>query len=93
MKQLQDHMSQLNYGSLATLTGRYYAMDRDKRYERIKIAYDGIVGGVGQLAGPDHVIEVCVAVVLHSQTALFLLIYWTGKSSEYHNRQNFGRTN
>jgi len=53
-------MSQLNYGSLATLTGRYYAMDRDKRYERIKVAYDGIVNGVGQAADPDHVIKVCV---------------------------------
>ena len=58
VKQVQDHMSQLKYGSLATITGRYYAMDRDKRYERTKIAYDGIVGGVGQLVSPDHVIEV-----------------------------------
>ena len=60
VKQLQDHMSQLNYGSLATLTGRYYAMDRDKRYERTQMAYDGIVSGVGQPASPDHVIEVCI---------------------------------
>lgn len=63
VKQLQDHISHLNYGSLATVTGRYYAMDRDKRYERIKIAYDGMVNGVGQAATPDHVIEVCVGVV------------------------------
>ena len=60
VKQLQDHISHLNYGSLATVTGRYYAMDRDKRYERIKIAYDGIVNGIGQAAAPDHVIEVGV---------------------------------
>lgn len=60
VKQLQDHMSRLNYGSLATLTGRYYAMDRDKRYERNKVAYDGIVNGVGQAVHPDHVIKVCV---------------------------------
>ena len=62
VKQLQDHMSELNYGSLATLTGRYYAMDRDKRYERTKIAYDGIVSGIGRPASLDHVIEVCVCV-------------------------------
>ena len=34
-------------GKIATVTGRYYAMDRDKRWERIKIAYDGMVNGVG----------------------------------------------
>ncbi|MCX7547945.1 2,3-bisphosphoglycerate-independent phosphoglycerate mutase [Xanthomarina sp. F1114] len=32
---------------LATITGRYYAMDRDKRWERIKIAYDAVVHGTG----------------------------------------------
>ncbi|RKE98304.1 2,3-bisphosphoglycerate-independent phosphoglycerate mutase [Ichthyenterobacterium magnum] len=32
---------------LASVTGRYYAMDRDKRWERIKLAYDAIVNGVG----------------------------------------------
>ncbi|MCZ2101056.1 MAG: 2,3-bisphosphoglycerate-independent phosphoglycerate mutase [Chitinophagales bacterium] len=33
---------------LATVTGRYYAMDRDKRWERIKLAYDVLVNGKGQ---------------------------------------------
>ncbi|AJR03624.1 2,3-bisphosphoglycerate-independent phosphoglycerate mutase [Siansivirga zeaxanthinifaciens] len=32
---------------LATITGRYYAMDRDKRWERVKLAYDAIVNNVG----------------------------------------------
>jgi 2,3-bisphosphoglycerate-independent phosphoglycerate mutase len=32
---------------LASVTGRYYAMDRDKRWERVKIAYDGLVNGIG----------------------------------------------
>ncbi|KAF9978234.1 hypothetical protein BGZ73_003238 [Actinomortierella ambigua] len=50
MKQLLDKLSELNYGKLATITGRYYAMDRDKRWERIKIAVDGLVSGVGQQA-------------------------------------------
>lgn len=35
-------------GELATVTGRYYAMDRDKRWERVKIAYDALVKGVGE---------------------------------------------
>jgi 2,3-bisphosphoglycerate-independent phosphoglycerate mutase len=33
---------------LATVTGRYYAMDRDKRWERIKLAYNGLVNGIGE---------------------------------------------
>ena len=35
-------------GKLATVTGRYYAMDRDNRWERVKIAYDGMVNSVGE---------------------------------------------
>jgi len=40
-------MKKEEYGELATVIGRYYAMDRDKRWERVKIAVDGLVGGVG----------------------------------------------
>lgn len=35
-------------GKIATITGRYYAMDRDKRWERVKLAYDALVNGVGE---------------------------------------------
>ena len=35
---------------MATVIGRYYAMDRDKRWERVKIAYDALVDGVGEKA-------------------------------------------
>ncbi len=34
-------------GKIATIIGRYYAMDRDKRWERVKVAYDAIVNGTG----------------------------------------------
>lgn len=37
-------------GTIATITGRYFAMDRDKRWERVKIAYDALVNGVGTKA-------------------------------------------
>jgi 2,3-bisphosphoglycerate-independent phosphoglycerate mutase len=30
------------YGSIATVVGRFYAMDRDKRWERVKVAYDAL---------------------------------------------------
>ncbi|MFB9057958.1 2,3-bisphosphoglycerate-independent phosphoglycerate mutase [Mariniflexile ostreae] len=33
---------------LATITGRYYAMDRDKRWERVKLTYDALVKGIGE---------------------------------------------
>ncbi len=38
------------YGKVATIVGRYYAMDRDKRWERVKEAYDLLVNGQGQEA-------------------------------------------
>jgi len=51
-------MKELNYGKIATLMGRYYAMDRDKRWERIKIAYDGLTKGEGlAIDGEDQIID------------------------------------
>src|SRR4030043_274729 len=46
MKNLNDHLKNSN-GRVASFVGRYYAMDRDKRWERIKEAYDLLVNGVG----------------------------------------------
>ena len=37
-------------GQIASIVGRYYAMDRDKRWERVKVAYDLLVNGVGETA-------------------------------------------
>ncbi len=47
LQDLQEHMSKTT-GTLASVTGRYYAMDRDKRWERVKLAYDAMVNGVGE---------------------------------------------
>jgi len=46
IEDLQNHMN-ATVGKLATVTGRYYAMDRDKRWERVKLAYDAMIKGVG----------------------------------------------
>ena len=46
IKDLQEHMNK-SVGEIATITGRYYAMDRDKRWERIKISYDALIHGKG----------------------------------------------
>ncbi len=45
--QLQEHCAH-SAGVVATVTGRYYAMDRDKRWDRIKLAYDQLVHGEGR---------------------------------------------
>ncbi|PVW17027.1 2,3-bisphosphoglycerate-independent phosphoglycerate mutase [Marixanthomonas spongiae] len=47
IQDLQDHLKKTN-GKLASIIGRYYAMDRDKRWERVKNAYDLLVFGKGQ---------------------------------------------
>lgn len=41
-------MKKEDFGKIATVVGRYYAMDRDKRWERVKIAVDGLINGVGE---------------------------------------------
>ena len=46
ISELQDHLGN-TVGSIASVTGRYYAMDRDNRWERIKIAYHAMVYGQG----------------------------------------------
>ncbi|EDP71527.1 phosphoglycerate mutase (2,3-bisphosphoglycerate-independent phosphoglycerate mutase) [Flavobacteriales bacterium ALC-1] len=46
ISELEDHLNKTT-GKLASVTGRYYAMDRDKRWERVKLAYDALVGGKG----------------------------------------------
>ena len=40
LKALQDAIKEIGIGKIATVSGRYYAMDRDKRWERIQKAYD-----------------------------------------------------
>jgi len=46
---LQAHLEQTG-GFIASVTGRYYAMDRDKRWERVKLAYDALTKGIGEKA-------------------------------------------
>ncbi len=44
---LEDYANR-THAKIASITGRYYAMDRDKRWERVKLAYDALVNGVGE---------------------------------------------
>ena len=47
VQELQDKCAALGVGKIATVMGRYYAMDRDKRWERVQMAYDAMVYGEG----------------------------------------------
>ena len=48
---LQDKMQEKGIGKIASISGRFYAMDRDKRWERVKKCYDALVNGEGNKAG------------------------------------------
>jgi 2,3-bisphosphoglycerate-independent phosphoglycerate mutase len=48
LKELQEHLDK-STGKIASIIGRYYAMDRDRRWERVKFAYDAMVNRVGDI--------------------------------------------
>ena len=50
IEELQRKMSEYGIGKIATVVGRYYAMDRDKRWERIERAFNAMVLGEGEKA-------------------------------------------
>ncbi len=47
---LENKLAEADIGRIATVSGRYYAMDRDKRWDRVKKAYDAITLGTGETA-------------------------------------------
>ena len=48
VRQFENGIKSIGVGKIATITGRFYAMDRDKRWDRVKLAYDAIVLGEGK---------------------------------------------
>lgn len=61
IKNLQEFLKD-KHGNLATITGRYYAMDRDKRWDRTKLAYDALVNGEGTYTNnPVKAVEISYA--------------------------------
>ena len=52
---LQKHLTS-SVGKIASISGRYYAMDRDKRWERVKLAYDAMVNGSGDKSEDAHLV-------------------------------------
>src|SRR5215475_1994945 len=55
VEQLQQKMRELGVGKIATVVGRYYAMDRDNRWERIQLAYNALVHGEAETHAGDPV--------------------------------------
>ncbi len=56
-EQLEEQMKKIGVGEIASVSGRYYAMDRDNNYDRIKKAYDALTKGEGNTAasGPEAI--------------------------------------
>lgn len=48
LKELQKKLDIYKVGSIATISGRYYAMDRNNNWDRVKLAYDAIASGIGE---------------------------------------------
>src|SRR5216684_465428 len=55
VRQLQQKMRELGVGEIATLVGRYYAMDRDNRWERVELAYRALVHGEAETRTDDPI--------------------------------------
>lgn len=56
MQELLDKMEAIKYGKIGTVVGRYYAMDRDKRWERILVGLQALTEGKGE-QGTDNPVE------------------------------------
>ncbi|MEI7451646.1 MAG: 2,3-bisphosphoglycerate-independent phosphoglycerate mutase [Candidatus Falkowbacteria bacterium] len=60
LKKIQTKLKQLGFGEIATVSGRYYAMDRDTRWERTKAAYDAIaLGQAEEYTNPEAAVKAC----------------------------------
>ena len=70
--ELRDFIAKLGVGEVATVVGRYYAMDRDKRWERVKIAVEGLVDGKGEAAEDGDYVRAIEARYKKDETDEFL---------------------
>lgn len=53
LQALEDHLQALGVGKVASVGGRFYGMDRDKRWERVSVAYELLVNGTSDYVAPD----------------------------------------
>lgn len=71
IRDIQEYINNENFGKIATVSGRYYAMDRDNRWERIELAYNAIVLSEGEKA--NSAIEAVEKSYLDNKTDEFVL--------------------
>ena len=80
MKQLEDFMDAEGIGRVGVVSGRYYAMDRDKRWERVSLAYDALTLGEGKQAASGS--EAVAAAYDRGETDEFILPTVCGRAGE-----------
>ena len=71
LEDLEKHMA-ITTGKIASITGRYYAMDRDKRWERVKLAYDAMVHGLGAQVPEGGLMDAVLASYANDVTDEFI---------------------
>ncbi|MDD7601681.1 MAG: 2,3-bisphosphoglycerate-independent phosphoglycerate mutase [Firmicutes bacterium] len=80
MKQLEDFMDAEGIGRVGVVSGRYYAMDRDKRWERVSLAYDALTLGEGKQSASGS--EAVAAAYARGETDEFILPTVCGAAGE-----------
>ncbi len=69
---LEAEMKKIGVGEIATVSGRYYAMDRDNRWDRVELAYNALTSGEG-VKGTDAPAAVQASMIMIRQMSLFFL--------------------
>ncbi len=77
LQQLETELKAIGLGRIATITGRYWAMDRDNRWERVEKAYLALTAGVGQAA--DSATEAITAAYAAGETDEFVAPWIVGQ--------------
>ncbi len=71
MTMLVQGLAKIGVGEVATISGRYYAMDRDNRWDRVKVAWDALVAGQG-FVGPKDPVAAIKAAYQRQETDEFI---------------------
>ncbi len=80
LEEVEQKMAELGVGSIATISGRYYAMDRDKNYDRVVKAYDAMTKGSGvQAASVKEAIAASYAQEVYDEFVVPCVITKDGK--------------
>ncbi|MDD2580382.1 MAG: 2,3-bisphosphoglycerate-independent phosphoglycerate mutase [Desulfuromonadaceae bacterium] len=75
LEQLEAEMARIGVGTIATVMGRYYAMDRDNRWERVEKAYNALVCGEGELRiSAKEAIEQSYAAGVHDEFVMPVVV-------------------